>query len=157
MKRRVVITGMGTVNPIGNNLEESWENIKKGVCGIGPITQIDVTDHAVKLAGEVKNFSTEGIIEKKEARRMERFSQLALVSAVEAFNQSGLDMRMHFVVVLYSLVVSADLTVQRIITKLVREEALIRYLLSIYLTQYLIWQVETLLSALDLRVCVPVL
>ena len=92
MKRRVVITGMGTVNPIGNNLEESWENIKKGVCGIGPITQIDVTDHAVKLAGEVKNFSTEGIIEKNEARRMERFSQLALVSAVEAFDQSGLDM-----------------------------------------------------------------
>lgn len=92
MRRRVVITGMGTVNPIGNNLNDSWENVKKGVCGIGPITQIDVTNHAVKLAGEVKNLNLDGVIDKKEARRMERFSQLALVSAVEAFNQSGLDM-----------------------------------------------------------------
>lgn len=92
MSRRVVITGMGTVNPLGNNVEEAWENVKKGVCGIEPITQIDVTEHAVKLAGEVKNFTPEPVIDKKEARRMARFSQFALVAAVEAFEQSGLDM-----------------------------------------------------------------
>lgn len=92
MSRRVVITGLGTVNPIGKNLAETWENVKKGVCGIGPITQIDVTDHAVKLAGEIKDFSYDGIIDKKEARRMDRYSQIALVAAVEAFEQSGLDM-----------------------------------------------------------------
>lgn len=92
MKRRVVITGLGTVNPLGNNLEDTWEGVKQGKCGIGPITQIDVTDHAVKLAGEVKDFSIDGIIDKKEARRMDRYSQLAMVAAVEAFEKSGLDM-----------------------------------------------------------------
>ena len=56
MKRRVVITGMGTVNPLGNNLKDTWENVKKGVCGIDRITGIDVSEHAVKVAGEVKNF-----------------------------------------------------------------------------------------------------
>ncbi len=90
--RRVVITGLGTVNPIGNNVKESWENVKKGVCGIGPITRIDVSEHAVKVAGEVKDFSIEGIIDKKEARRMDRYSQFAMVAAVEAFEDSKLDM-----------------------------------------------------------------
>ena len=56
MKRRVVITGLGAVNPLGNNVKDTWENVKKGVCGIAPITLIDTTEHAVKLAGEVKNF-----------------------------------------------------------------------------------------------------
>lgn len=92
MKRRVVITGLGTVNPLGNNLEDTWEAVKQGKCGIGPITQIDVTDHAVKLAGEVKDLNIDGIIDKKEARRMDRYSQLAMVAAVEAFEKSGLDM-----------------------------------------------------------------
>jgi len=92
MKKRVVITGLGTVNPIGNNVKDTWENAKKGVCGIGPITRVDVTDHLVKVAGEVKDFSTEGIIDKKEARRMDRYSQLAMVAAVEAFSDSQLDM-----------------------------------------------------------------
>ncbi|MCM1287303.1 MAG: beta-ketoacyl-ACP synthase II [Clostridium sp.] len=92
MKRRVVITGMGTVNPLGNNLKDTWENVKKGVCGIGPITRIDVTNHAVKVAGEVKEFDSSAVIDKKEARRLDRYSQLALVAADEAFNNSGLDM-----------------------------------------------------------------
>lgn len=92
MKRRVVITGMGTVNPLGNNLRDTWENVKKGVCGIGPITSIDVTNHAVKLAGEVKDFDCSAVIDKKEARRMDRYSQFALFSADEAFKDSGLDM-----------------------------------------------------------------
>lgn len=92
MKRRVVITGMGTVNPLGNNLSDTWENVKKGVCGIGLITSLDVTNHAVKVAGEVKNFDSSAVIDKKEARRMDRYSQLALVAADEAFNDSKLDM-----------------------------------------------------------------
>ncbi len=90
--RRVVITGLGTVNPIGNNVKDAWENAKKGVCGIAPITRIDVTNHAVKVAGEVKDFSIDGIIDKKEARRMDMYSQFAMVAAVEAFEDSQLDM-----------------------------------------------------------------
>ncbi|MGN0367415.1 MAG: beta-ketoacyl-ACP synthase II [Wujia sp.] len=92
MSRRVVITGLGTVNPIGNNLEETWANVKKGVCGIDEITNIDTTNHAVKLAGEVKNFDPSAVIDKKDARRMDRYSQFALVAADEAFKMSGLDM-----------------------------------------------------------------
>ena len=92
MSRRVVITGLGTVNPIGNNLEETWENVKKGVCGIDEITNIDTMNHAVKLAGEVKNFDPSAVIDKKDARRMDRYSQFALVAADEAFKMSGLDM-----------------------------------------------------------------
>ncbi len=92
MRRRVVITGLGTVNPVGNNLNDSWGNVKKSVCGIGPITRLDVTNHAVKVAGEVKDFSTEGVIDKKDARRMDRYSQLSMVAAVEAFENSGINM-----------------------------------------------------------------
>lgn len=89
MRRRVVITGLGTVNPLGNNLETTWENIKKGVCGIAPITQIDTSNHAVKLAGEVKDFDPTTVLDKKEARRMDRYSQLSMAAAVEAMNDSG--------------------------------------------------------------------
>lgn len=89
MRKRVVITGLGTVNPLGNNLETTWENIKKGVCGIAPITQIDTSNHAVKLAGEVKDFDPTTVLDKKEARRMDRYSQLSMAAAVEAMNDSG--------------------------------------------------------------------
>lgn len=92
MSRRVVITGLGTVNPLGNNVETTWNNVKKGVCGIDEITRIDTTDHAVKLAGEVKNLDVTAVIDKKDARRMDRFAQYAVVAADEAFKQSGLDM-----------------------------------------------------------------
>ncbi|MGN0435219.1 MAG: beta-ketoacyl-ACP synthase II, partial [Wujia sp.] len=92
MKRRVVITGLGAVNPLGNNIKDTWDNVKKGVCGIAPITLIDVSDHAVKLAGEVKNFDPTVAIEKKETRRMDRYTQLSLVAATEAFNDSNLNM-----------------------------------------------------------------
>lgn len=92
MRRRVVITGLGTVNPVGNNVKETWENVKKGVCGIGPITQLDVTDRAVKVAGEVKNLDVTEFIDKKEAKRMDRYSQLALIAAKEAFGDCGIDM-----------------------------------------------------------------
>lgn len=92
MSRRVVITGLGTVNPLGNNVETTWDNVKKGVCGIDEITRIDTTDHAVKLAGEVKDLDVTAVIDKKDARRMDRFAQYAVVAADEAFKQSGLDM-----------------------------------------------------------------
>lgn len=92
MKRRVVITGLGTVNPVGNSVNEAWDNVKKGVCGIAPITRVDVTDHAVKVAGEVKDFNPETVIDKKELRRLDRYSQLAIVSAAEAFFDSGINM-----------------------------------------------------------------
>jgi len=91
MKRRVVITGLGTVNPIGNNVKESWENVKKGVCGIAPITQHDMTDRVVKVAGEVKNLDVTEFIDKKEAKRMDRYSQLGLIAAIEAFNDCGIE------------------------------------------------------------------
>ncbi len=67
MSRRVVITGLGTVNPLGNNVETTWDNVKKGVCGIDEITRIDTTNHAVKLAGEVKDLDVTAVIDKKDA------------------------------------------------------------------------------------------
>ena len=81
MSRRVVITGLGTVNPLGNNVETTWDNVKKGVCGIDEITRIDTTNHAVKLAGEVKNLDVTAVIDKKDARRMDRYAQYAVVAA----------------------------------------------------------------------------
>ena len=89
--RRVVITGMGTVNPLGNSVEESWKKVKAGACGIGRITQFDTTDFSVKLAGEVKDLDVEEILGKKETKRMDRFTQLSMVAAKEAVENSGLD------------------------------------------------------------------
>ena len=91
MKRRVVITGVGAISPIGNSAEEMWENAKKGVCGIDFISSIDTENHEVKVAGEVKNFDPEIFMDKMEARRTARFTQFALKSAIEAFEQSGID------------------------------------------------------------------
>jgi 3-oxoacyl-[acyl-carrier-protein] synthase II len=82
---------MGTVNPVGNSVQESWENVKNGVCGIAPITRFDTTDFSVKLAGEVKNFDVEECLGKKESKRMDRFTQLAMAAAKEAVSDSGLD------------------------------------------------------------------
>ena len=90
-KRRVVITGLGTVNPLGNTAAESWAAAKAGKCGIGPITQFEPTGFKCKLAGEVKNFDPEMVVDKKEARKMARFTLLALAAAGEAIADSGLD------------------------------------------------------------------
>ena len=68
MKRRVVITGMGTVNPLGNSVEDSWKRVRANECGIGEIKSFDTSDFPVKLAGEVKDFNPDEIIGKKEAR-----------------------------------------------------------------------------------------
>ena len=75
MKRRVVITGMGAVTPIGNDVETFWEAVKKGVTGIGPITKFDTTEYKVKLAAEVKGFVAKERMDFKTAKRMELFSQ----------------------------------------------------------------------------------
>ena len=90
-KRRVVITGLGTVNPLGTSVSASWDAAKAGKCGIGPITQFDTTDFKCKLAGEVKDFDPETVVDKKEARKMARFTLLALAAATEALADSGLD------------------------------------------------------------------
>lgn len=90
--RRVVITGMGTVNPLANSVEETWDAVKQGKCGIGPITHFDTADLKVKLAGEVKNFDASEVIGPKEARRMDVYTQYACAAAKEALADSGLDM-----------------------------------------------------------------
>lgn len=92
MKRRVVVTGMGAVTPIGNTVEEFWDSIKQGVTGIGEITKFDMTDYKVKLAAEVKDFQAKERMDAKAAKRMEAFSQFAVAAAKEAFEQSGIDM-----------------------------------------------------------------
>lgn len=92
MKKRVVVTGLGAVTPIGNNVEEFWEGIKAGKVGIGEITRFDTTDYKVKLAAEVKNFSPKEHMDFKAARRMELFSQYAVAAALEAVRNAELDM-----------------------------------------------------------------
>lgn len=92
MKRRVVVTGMGTVNPLGNNLTDTWEAVKRGDCGIAPITHFDTADQKVKIAGEVKNLELTDYIDKREIRKMDRYTQLAMVAAKQAFADSELDM-----------------------------------------------------------------
>ena len=77
--RRVVVTGLGAVTPIGNNVEEFWNGIKAGKCGIDKVTLFDATDFKTQIAGEVKNFEPTDFIEKKDARKMDRYTQLAMV------------------------------------------------------------------------------
>ena len=90
--RRVVVTGMGTVNPIGLNVDEYWEGLKAGKTGFGEITYFDTTDFKVKVAAEVKGFVAADRMDKKAARRMEPFAQYAVAAAKEAFEDAGLDM-----------------------------------------------------------------
>ncbi len=92
MERRVVITGMGAVTPLGNTVESYWENLKNGVCGIDHITRFDPTDFKVKIAGEVKNFEPELYMEKKELKRNDLYTIYAIAASVQAFTDSGLDM-----------------------------------------------------------------
>lgn len=92
MKRRVVVTGMGAVTPIGNNVEEFWKSIKEGKVGIGLITKFDTTDYKVKIAAEVKDFNPGEYMDVKAAKRMEPFSQYAIAAAVQAFEQAGINM-----------------------------------------------------------------
>lgn len=91
MERRVVITGLGAITPIGNNTNDFWEGIKEGKCGIDKITRFDITNFRVKLAAELKDFNAEVYFDRREAKRLDRFSQYAMVAAREAWNDSGLD------------------------------------------------------------------
>lgn len=91
MQERIVITGMGTINPIGHSAEESWRNALAGVSGVAPITAFDPSDLLVRIAGEVKDFEPEKWLDPREARRRDRFEQLAAVAVKEALAQSGLD------------------------------------------------------------------
>jgi 3-oxoacyl-(acyl-carrier-protein) synthase len=90
MTRRVVITGVGTINPTGNSVAESWDNITNGRSGIAPITLFDTTNFLVKVGGEVKGFDPTKYMDAREARRRDRYQQLAAVAAQEALKHSGL-------------------------------------------------------------------
>lgn len=86
---RVVVTGIGVVSPVGNTLEETWNNLVNGVCGIAPITLFDTTDYKAKVAGEVKNFEPRDYMTKQEILRSDRFTQLAVAAAAQAVEESG--------------------------------------------------------------------
>jgi len=91
MTRRVVITGMGTVNPLANDVPTYWQGLLAGKSGIGLIEQIDTSPFKVKFGGEVKNFHPEQLLDSKAARRLDRFAQFALVASIQAVHDSGLD------------------------------------------------------------------
>ena len=92
MKTRVVVTGMGAITPIGNDVESFWQGLKDKTVGIGPITYFDTTEYKCKLAAEVKGFDPKQYMDAKAARRMEAFSQFAVAASKEALEQSGIDM-----------------------------------------------------------------
>lgn len=92
MKTRVVVTGMGAITPIGNDVESFWQGLRDKTVGIGPITYFDTTEYKCKLAAEVKGFDPKQYMDAKAARRMEAFSQFAVAASKEALEQSGIDM-----------------------------------------------------------------
>jgi 3-oxoacyl-[acyl-carrier-protein] synthase II len=92
LKRRVVVTGLGLVTPVGTGLENAWSNILQGKSGIGPITRFDTTRHETKIAGEVRDFKPEDYITPKELKRMDLFVQYALAATKIAMDTAGLDM-----------------------------------------------------------------
>ena len=92
MKKRVVVTGIGAITPVGNTVDEYWNSLKEGKHGFGPITQFDASAYKCKLVGEVKNFVAKDYIDPKSARRMARFTQFAVKATQEAMADSGLDM-----------------------------------------------------------------
>ena len=91
-KRRVVITGLGAVTPIGHTAPESWAAVRTGKCGVAPITRYNTENQKVKLAAEVKDWDPESVLDKKEAKRMARYTQLVMAAAKEAVADSGLDL-----------------------------------------------------------------
>ena len=86
--KRVVITGLGAITPIGNNVEEFWNGIKEGKCGIDEIKAFDTSNFKVKLAAEIKNYNQEDYFERREAKRLDKFSQYAIIAAREAWKDS---------------------------------------------------------------------
>ncbi len=92
MKRRVVVTGLGAITPIGNDVESFWQGLKEKKIGFGPITYFDTTEYKVKVAAQVKDFDAKNYMDPKAARRMEPFSQFAVAAAAQALAQAGIDM-----------------------------------------------------------------
>ena len=92
MSRRVVVTGLGAITPIGNDVEEFWNGLKEKKVGIAPITYFDTTEYKAKLAAEVKNFNAKDYMDPKAAKRMEQFCQFAVIAAKEALEDAGIDM-----------------------------------------------------------------
>lgn len=92
MERRVVITGMGAITPIGNTVEEFWNGLKEGICGIDYIKKFDTSEFKVKIAGEVKDFDSDRYMTKKDVKRNDLYAVYALAAGVQAFENSGLDM-----------------------------------------------------------------
>ncbi|MBS8263077.1 beta-ketoacyl-[acyl-carrier-protein] synthase II [Mesobacillus boroniphilus] len=94
-KRRVVVTGIGAVTPIGNDAETTWKNIIEGVSGIGPVTRLNADDFPAKVAAEVKEFNVENFIDRKDARKMDRFTHYAVAASLMAVKDSGLEITDH--------------------------------------------------------------
>lgn len=90
--KRVVVTGLGTINPLGNSIEEYWDNLKNGVSGAGPITRFDATHHKTRFACEVKNWDPLQHFDRKDARKYDLYTQFGLVAAKQAILDSGLDL-----------------------------------------------------------------
>ena len=90
--RRVVVTGMGVITPIGNSVEEFWNGIKTEKVGINPIINFDTTEYKAKLSADVKDFDAKKYMDAKSAKRMDRFSQFAVAAAREAAEDAGIDM-----------------------------------------------------------------
>ncbi|MBY8912502.1 beta-ketoacyl-ACP synthase II [Bacillus sp. YC2] len=90
-KKRVVVTGLGALSPLGNDAETSWKNAIGGVSGIGPITRVESDEYPAKVAAELKDFNIENFMDKKEARKMDRFTQYAVVAAKMAVEDAGLN------------------------------------------------------------------
>ena len=92
MQRRVVVTGMGVLTAIGNNLQEFWNGLLQGRNGVDTLTLFDPSSQSTRFAAEVKNFSVDGILDVRESNRMDRYTQFAMVAADEAIKDSGLDL-----------------------------------------------------------------
>ncbi len=91
IKKRVVVTGVGAVTPVGNNVETAWNNVLAGVSGVGPLTRLNADEYPAKVAAEVKDFQVEDFIDKKDARKMDRFTHYAVAAAKMAVEDSGLE------------------------------------------------------------------
>lgn len=89
-KRRVVVTGLGLITPVGNDVASTWQNIKSGVSGVGEITHFDATEYGTKFAAEVKDFDATQYIDKKETKKMDRFIQLGIAAGMQALDDSAL-------------------------------------------------------------------
>ena len=90
--KRVVVTGLGAVTPLGNSVEETWKNLLAGKSGAAPITSFDTTNFKTKFACEVKDLNVNDYLDRKEARKMDRYTQLALIAAKQAVEDCGMDL-----------------------------------------------------------------